>query len=54
MKEILKLAFELFKMLRIELAKAKRRKNKEEIKDVKETIKKADIDKLRKLIFSDD
>lgn len=54
MKEIIKLAFELFKLLRIELLKAKKRKNEKEISDVKEAIKNTDIDKLRKLILGDD
>ena len=54
MKEILKLAFELFKLLRIELKKAKKRKNEKEISDVKTAIKKIDIKSLRDYILNPD
>ena len=54
MKAIIKLAFELFKLLRIELKKAKKRKNEKEISDVKESIKKVDVNKLRDLILGPD
>ena len=54
MKEILKLAFELFKLLRIELKKAKKRKNEKEISDVKTAIKEIDVDRLRDLILGPD
>ncbi len=54
MKEILKLAYVLFKLLLTELQKAKRKKNKKEISDVRTAIKDADVTKLRDLIIGTD
>jgi len=47
MSDIFKILTELFKIFRRAFSEAKKKKNEEEIGDVKEAIEKTDLNKLR-------